>query len=93
MTTNNVTWQLATPHQHRTNSAERAIHTFKNHLIAGLATVHPEFPILEWDRLIEQAEITLNLLQMRESIQNYHHMPTYLGPTILTNAPWLHQEH
>ena len=48
---------------HRTNAAERAIRTFKNHLIAGLATCHPDFPLGEWDRLLEQCEITLNLLR------------------------------
>ena len=63
MIKNNVTYQLATPYKHRTNAAERAIRTFKNHLIAGLATCHPDFPLGEWDRLLEQCEITLNLLR------------------------------
>ena len=58
-----VEWQLATPYLHRSNAAERAIRTFKNHFIAGLATTHSEFPIAEWDRLLEQAVITLNLLR------------------------------
>ena len=31
--------------------------------MAGLATIHPEFPITEWDRLVPQAEMTLNMLQ------------------------------
>ena len=63
MTEQNIDWQLATPYLHRVNSAERAIRTFKNHFIAGLATCHPDFPISEWDRLLEQGEITLNLLR------------------------------
>ena len=60
---NNIKFQLAPPHQHRRNAAERAIQTFKNHFIAGLASTHPKFPIQEWDRLVQQAEITLNLLR------------------------------
>eukprot|EP00957_Ditylum_brightwellii_P025154 1903466-Ditylum_brightwellii.AAC.1 len=31
-------------------------------MLAGLATCNPKFPIAEWDRLIPQANITLNLL-------------------------------
>ena len=48
---------------HRRNAAERAIRTFKAHFLAGLATCDPEFPISEWDRLLEQAEMTLNMLR------------------------------
>ena len=58
-----VTFQLAPPHQHRTNPAERAIQTWKNHFKAGLATVDPDFPLGEWDRLIAQGNLTLNLLR------------------------------
>ena len=39
------------------------IHTFENHFKAGLATVDKKFPISEWDRLVEQAVLTLNLLR------------------------------
>ena len=45
-------YQLVPPNQHRVNAAERAIRTFKNHLLAGLATCNPKFPIHEWDRLL-----------------------------------------
>ena len=55
--------QLVPPHQHRRNAAERAIRTAKNHLLAGIASCDPTFPINEWDRLILQAELTLNLLR------------------------------
>ena len=50
-------------HTHRANAAERAIQTFKQHFLSGLATCDKEFPIIEWDCLIEQCEMTLNLLQ------------------------------
>ena len=62
-----VTFQLATPYMHRTNAAERAIRTFKNHFIAGLCSVDPDFPITEWDRLLEQGELSLNLLRNARS--------------------------
>ena len=56
-------FQLTPPNIHRINAAERAIRTYKNHLLSGLATCHPDFPIAEWDRLIDQANLTLNLLR------------------------------
>ena len=54
---------MAPPHQHRQNAAENAIKTFKSHLLSGLATCDPHFPISEWDRILPQAELTLNLLR------------------------------
>ena len=58
----NVQYQLVPPHVHRRNAAERAIRTFKNHFLSVLATADPNFPVSEWDRLLPQAELTLNLL-------------------------------
>jgi hypothetical protein len=58
-----VDYQLVPPGIHRRNAAERAIRTFKNHFIAGLCSVDKNFPIHLWDRLLPQAEITLNLLR------------------------------
>jgi hypothetical protein len=58
-----VEYQLVPPHCHRRNAAERAIRTFKEHFVAGLSSVNPTFPLHLWDRLLPQAEITLNLLR------------------------------
>jgi hypothetical protein len=62
-TAQNIDYQLVPPHCHRRNAAERAIKTFKEHFVAGLYSVDPSFPINLWDRLLPQAEITLNLLR------------------------------
>jgi hypothetical protein len=59
----NVDFQLVPPHVHRRNAAERAIRMFKNHFIAGLCSVDTNFPLHLWDKLLPQAEITLNLLR------------------------------
>jgi hypothetical protein len=59
----NLQYQLVPPHLHRRNAAERAIRTYKSHLLAFLATCDPEFPVSEWDRLLFQVELTLNLLR------------------------------
>ena len=60
---NNLVYQKVPPHNKRTNAAERAIQTWKAHFIAGLSTTDPLFPISEWDRLIYQGQVTLNLLR------------------------------
>jgi hypothetical protein len=62
-TANDVEYQLVPPHCHRRNAAERAIQTFKEHFVAGISSVDPTFPLHLWDRLLPQAEITLNLLR------------------------------
>ena len=58
-----VDYQLTPAGTHRRNSAEKAVQTFKNHFISGLCSAHPNFPLNQWDRLIPQANITLNLLR------------------------------
>jgi hypothetical protein len=55
--------QFTPPDMHRTNAAEKAIQTWKNHFLSGLASLPAEFPIAHWCQLIPQANITLNLLR------------------------------
>ena len=86
----NCDLQLVPPDTHRRNLAERAIQTFKSHLIAILAGVDPTFPMNLWDRLVPQAVMTLNLLRRSKknpSISAYQHIngnfdynKTPLGP-------------
>ena len=63
ITATGVDFQLAHPGIHRRNAAERAIRTFKNHFIAGLSSTDRHFPIYLWDKLLQQAILTLNLLR------------------------------
>ena len=79
--------QLVTPHMHRNNPAERAIQTWKDDFLAGLASVHPEFPTREWDRLIPQGNLTLNLLR---ASRLHPHLSAYaelFGNFIFTKTP------
>jgi hypothetical protein len=62
-TVNDIAYQLVPPHCHRRNAVERAIRTFKEHFVTGLSSVDPSFTMHLWDRLLSQAEITLNLLR------------------------------
>ena len=63
MTKHKIAYQLVAPHDHRSNPAEKAIGTWKDHFIAGLSSVNPNFPLHIWDRLVDQATTTLNLLR------------------------------
>jgi hypothetical protein len=77
-TINDIAYQLVPPHCHRSNAANRAIRTFKEHFVAGLSSVDSVFPLHLWDRLLPQAEITLNLLRTSRlnpqlSVINYSH--------------------
>jgi hypothetical protein len=58
-----ITFQVVPPYSHRRNSAERALRSFKDHLIAGLCSTDKSFPMHLWDRLLPQAVITLNMLR------------------------------
>jgi hypothetical protein len=55
--------QLVEPDNHCVNAAECAIQTFKNHFIAGMATVNKNFPLQLWDELLPQAQDTINMLR------------------------------
>ena len=59
-----VTFQLVSPHLYQTNSAERAIHTFKYHLIVGISSYNPGCPLRLWDQLLSQDTLTLNRLEL-----------------------------
>jgi hypothetical protein len=58
-----ITFQLVPPYSHRRKSAERAIISFKDHLIAGLYSTEKSFPMHLWDRILPQAVMTLNMLR------------------------------
>jgi hypothetical protein len=56
-----LTYQVASSGDHRLNHAERAIQTFKNHFIAILYGTDSGFSAKQWDQLIKQAVMTLNM--------------------------------
>jgi hypothetical protein len=60
----NITFQLVPQYSHRRNASERAIRSFKDHLIAGICSTDKTFPMHLWDILLPQAVITLNMLRI-----------------------------
>ena len=71
----NVILQLTPAGDHRRNLAERAIQTFKHHFIAGLSSTNSNFPLNQWDKLVPQTVLTLNILR-----------PSRIDPTISAHA-------
>jgi hypothetical protein len=67
---NNMTYQLVPPHDHQQNLVEKAIETFKAHFICILCGVDKDFPLHLWDRLLPQAEHTLNMLRTAKVAPN-----------------------
>ena len=59
---NDISFQLIPPHPHNNNYVE-IISTYKSHLVAGLSSLGPNFPLHIWCRLIPYSLINLNLLQ------------------------------
>ena len=55
--------ELAPPGCHRRNLAKWGIKLFKNHFLSIMSGVDEAFPTHRWDKLIPQAELTLNLLR------------------------------
>ena len=58
-----VDLQLVPPYLRRTDAAKRAIQTYKDHLVTGLSSCDPSFPLQLWDRILQQATLMLNLLR------------------------------
>ena len=58
-----TTIQIAEPYNHRMNAAEPAVKSVQYHVLAGLAIVHPDYPLQLWDRFLAQMQDTLNMLR------------------------------
>ena len=72
--------QLVEPHNHRVNTTEWAIQTFKDAFIAGLATTDQDFPLQLWDRLAPQVQDTLNLIRASRINPNISAFEALNGP-------------
>ena len=62
------------PNSHCRNATDRAIRTAKTHFIAILSATHENFILYLWCYLLQQAEITLNLLRTSRS---HPHLSAY----------------
>ena len=74
MTTMNTKYELVPPRNHIANNAERDIKNFKNQFIAGLCSVDKDFHLQLWDRLLQQAKMSIKLLRQSRTLP---HISTY----------------
>ena len=79
--------ELVPPGCHRRNAAEVAIRNFKTHFLSIMAGVAEDFPENLWDRLLPQAEITLNLLRQSNSTPNVSAYAHLSGPFDYNKMP------
>ena len=75
ITTINIKYHLVPPSNHRANNTETAIQKSKNRFIAGLCSVEKYFHLQLWDRLLQQATISLNLLRKSRTLS---HISSYI---------------
>ena len=69
--------ELVPPGCHPRNAAEVAIRNFKAHFLSVLAGTAEGFPPSLWDRLLPQAEVTVNLLRQSNTaphVSAYAHL-------------------
>ena len=79
--------ELVPPGTHRRNASEVSIRNFKAHFLSVLAGTAQEFLPSLWNRLLLQAEITINLLRQSNETPNvsaYNHLS---GPFDLKKMP------
>jgi hypothetical protein len=79
--------QLIPLHNHCVNAAERAIATFKEHLIAALATMDTHCPLQLWDEFLPQVELTLNMLRFSQRNPNKSANQEVYGSFDFTKTP------
>jgi hypothetical protein len=83
-----IKWQFVPPNEHRVNAAERAIQTFKNHFISGLCSTDRDFPSQLWDKLLQQAQDSLNMLRTSRIDPTKSAYEILEGPHDFNRHPW-----
>ena len=63
MTYNDVAYQVTPKGKKSRNYDEKVIKTWKNHFLSVMTSTHLNFPFPQWCKLVEQGNITLNLLR------------------------------
>ena len=79
--------ELVPPGTHRRNAAEVAIRNFKAHFLSVLYGTAHNFPPSSWDRLLPQAEITINLLRHSNETPNVLAKSHMSGPFDYNKIP------
>ena len=84
----NINIKLVDPHNHRVNAAERVIQIFKNYLIAGFSTYDANFPSLLWNKIVPQAQDSLNMLRTSRLHPQLSEYSVFKGINEFNRHPW-----
>ena len=79
--------ELVPPGCHHRNAAEVAIRNFKAHFLSVLAGTATRFPPNLWDRLLPQAEVTINILRQSNATPNVSAYSHISGPFDYNKMP------
>ena len=79
--------ELVPPGCHRRNAAEVSIRNFKAHFLSVMAGTADNFPPSLWDRLLPQAEITVNLLRQSNATPTVSAYAHLTGPFDYNKMP------
>eukprot|EP00804_Cyclotella_cryptica_P019746 CCRYP_009657-RA/>CCRYP_009657-RA protein AED:0.25 eAED:0.25 QI:0/0/0/1/1/1/2/0/496 len=83
-----IKWQFVPPNKQRINGAEHAIQTFKNHFISGLCCTDCDFPSQLWDKLLQRAQDSLNMLRTSRIDPTKSAYEILEGPHDFNRTPW-----
>jgi hypothetical protein len=86
---NKMNIQIVPLHNHHVNAAERAIATFKEHVVTTLATVDMLCfcPLQILDEFLPQVELTLNLLRFSIATRMFQPTMNFTVHLISTKCP------
>ncbi|KAL7482020.1 hypothetical protein ACHAW6_007704 [Cyclotella cf. meneghiniana] len=79
-----IKWQFVLPNKHQVSAAEQA----KNHFISSLCSTDHDFPAQLWDKLLQQAQDSLNMLCASRNDPSKSAYKTLEGPHDFNQHPW-----
>ena len=82
---------MSPPDTHKRNAIDRAIGTQKNHFVSGISGSDKILPINIWDGLLDQAQITLNILRPSRRNPNISAHAIMEGKFDFNKNLWHHQ--
>ena len=82
-----IWYQLVPPYVHRRNASERSIQTWKGNFISGLEICDPNYPALQWDRLVQKSNTSLNLLRSSRTHPQLSAYTSVIGPFDFNSTP------
>ena len=82
-----IALELVSPHCHCRNVAEVAIKAFKQHFLSIIAGVATDLPMHQWERLLPQDGLTLNLLRKSNTNTTVSAYAAMFGPFDYNRIP------